>query len=488
MITILDVLNALFTDGIDQLAEDTGVLHLKIQVTNSRNLRNEKRFEIPIQEIVNFWSNIQVKPSIHQSDENNLVYLDSENGENNHYYSEIPVVQKNNRASFSRRILQPIETISENEQILYSLYTPSFRYINFIINKDEDEKEEFKVLILRSLKRYTRRNSFLHSMNDVEDENNTDSIIQLDQDEFSYFKDLFHYEGYENFNKIDNFTAQQFLDALKLSQILDIIISQININLKTLKIVSKDNIPIDSLKNRASSFSFVLAYNNNIPFAIPKSIAEFIGQKITRRNRMSDGNIEPPRKMYEKNLVNLYCLAMSSESAFVQYIYFYHILEFFFTELFIKYVSKEIYDQMTDPGFSYNDNRQVYSLAEEASKLINIKNSGNELKSLVLVLNKFIPNFDDFKKEIDDKKINNIKYEAWSPEFLGREKLIQWTDKDFHNSIAKRIYSVRNSLVHAKSSEKTYRQQDNEEELWHEVLLIKTAAEFVIKNSTEKLE
>lgn len=166
-------------------------------------------------------------------------------------------------------------------------------------------------------------------MNDVEDENNTDSIIQLDQDEFSYFKDLFHYEGYENFNKIDNFTAQQFLDALKLSQILDIIISRININLKTLKIVSKDNIPIDSLKNRASSFSFVLAYNNNIPFIIPKSIAEFIGQKITRRNRMSDGNIEPPRKMYEKNLVNLYCLAMSSESAFVQYIYFYHILEFF---------------------------------------------------------------------------------------------------------------------------------------------------------------
>ena len=63
------------------------------------------------------------------------------------------------------------------------------------------------------------------------------------------------------------------------------------------------------------------------------------------------------------DVVDYYKLALSSNDAYIKYISFYHIMEYFYDEVFKKKMINDLRDKITNPGFSYKNDDKVYEMA-----------------------------------------------------------------------------------------------------------------------------
>lgn len=257
----------------------------------------------------------------------------------------------------------------------------------------------------------------------------------------------------------------------------------------TLLIIQSENSSID-LKKALTSYSYTYMRNLQIPFKVYK-FQDTLPILNRETKNIDDIEFEAPKRLYNSDLVDYYQLAVSSLDPFVEFISYYHIIEYLYDDVFREHQINSLKQAITAPTFSYKDDDKVFSVIQtilKDNKLVRENGSGNEQQSLNYVLNKYITDIDAFKNRFTEDELN---YYRQNTAKFSKGNQIDW-DKEYKkviNAISTRIYKNRNSLIHSKSSKKdeTYHPYKDREELKKEIPLIKSIAETIIEINSEYL-
>lgn len=211
---------------------------------------------------------------------------------------------------------------------------------------------------------------------------------------------------------------------------------------------------------------------------------------LSRLSQQQERTIyDTPKRRYNSILIDYYNLSLSTNDPFVAFISYYHIIEYFFGEVFKERQINLIKEKITSPRFSYQNDENIYALAQDVIKLnrqVREDGGGNELQTLKFVLEKYIHERTDLTEELSDDDIhyyeNNKVTFSDGPKINVNEPLTKTIGR-----IANRIYRTRNSLVHSKSTriDLMYHPYEHKELLTKEIPLIKTIAEIIIEKSSE---
>jgi hypothetical protein len=256
----------------------------------------------------------------------------------------------------------------------------------------------------------------------------------------------------------------------------------------TLKVNSSTKKSESEFQDLSNACLFQLSYNLNIPIIQVKFFDEFYGaDRILRVRRSKIEELDPPRRKYIHELISHYQLAISTESAPLQYLSFYHILEYFYESVFNEDLIQNVKNELTKPDFSFNrkvDITKIISLIKKRIKVNSEEFSFDELEALKLTLKKFFPDFEKIKEELNlyNKELLNF-YKNNKVSFSdGNMVNLENTNlEDIYSNLTKRIYLTRNSIVHSKDGNKPkFLPFYHEKDLWKEIPLIRFIAEEII--------
>lgn len=290
------------------------------------------------------------------------------------------------------------------------------------------------------------------------------------------------------FRRTLNFFRYMDIDEeeITLEKVLPRIIDEVS-----LKIRSNDSYSQSNFKKLMTSFSFNFMYLSNISLIEYKDIGEIFRLNTSVRTRFDINQINnPPLREYIVDVIDYYKLALSSNDSYIKYISFYHIMEYYYDEIFKKKLVKDLKSKITHPNFSYKDDDKVYDIALFIKNRIKINvqdGQGKELKSLNFVLKEFI-DIEELKKRIDELDNNAILYYKTEKVPFCNAPIIPWNDmQGVYTKLSQRIYYTRNSLIHSKSGKnsKRYHPYKNENQLQKEIPLVMAVAELIIINSSK---
>ncbi|MFF0890587.1 hypothetical protein [Streptomyces sp. NPDC003456] len=235
----------------------------------------------------------------------------------------------------------------------------------------------------------------------------------------------------------------------------------------------------------ANSFLFHAAYNTDMAARIGLDPV-FRAQAIQRVRRTQFDALEAPRKTYETDLVHHYLMGVAAEIPLLEYLAYYHIAEHYFVEVFNEDLVNQVRSSITDPSFSTRRDKDIQSIiriVNKAQRQVKDEGGVNEQRSLRLVLDRFV-NLDRLATDLDAYDASLVDYYATSDApFAGASKAtIRGADEEAaRNAIAKRIYKVRNALVHAKEGElPKYAPFAHDDELAREIPLMRFTAEQIV--------
>lgn len=257
---------------------------------------------------------------------------------------------------------------------------------------------------------------------------------------------------------------------------------------QTLKIRSSIDRKIEQLTDLATSFCFHLSYNVNLTIIIQRSLDDYkrVGT-ISRFRRRRIDDLDPPRRLYQNNLVYSYQMAVSAESPLLEFLSYYHIAENFFESVFEDSLVENVRTRLTAPDFSYRRKKDIKALIKEITKALKFRDDNiifNEQEALRLTLEKFveIETLVTKLKEYDEKLLDYYKTHRVS--FSGGCSVNFDSCQDdnlIYKELSTRIYKTRNALVHSKESEKSrYTPYYDDSELIQELPLLRFIAEEII--------
>lgn len=258
--------------------------------------------------------------------------------------------------------------------------------------------------------------------------------------------------------------------------------------------------PKDNFLSFTKSYLFNIAYNLDLVLK-PITSPDILFPKHTFQNIRRVANIEelmPPRLLYKNELTEQYYMALASSDSFIKFIGFYHILEYFFEDVYNEELLKNIQKILQHPGFSSKRKKDVIKLIDTIKKK-NHQNKedfqGSELEALELTIRKYI-NLAELIQNISTYDSTIIDYYCNHEITFSKGDSINLHDVSndkLPKKIAARIYKTRNALVHNKSNEARlsergiYKPFKDNEELSKEIPLMRFLAESIIVNSAESL-
>jgi len=262
----------------------------------------------------------------------------------------------------------------------------------------------------------------------------------------------------------------------------------------TLKIRSREPMSSDRFSKLATSFLFNLSYNLDIAIIEVKFLHELARYRITRIRRSRIDEIEPPRRIYNPDLVYHYQMAISTDSIPHQFLSFYHVIEHFFYDIYHEDLINTIKAKITSPDFSYKRKRDLENLIRLISQKMKYEDEEllyNEQEALYLTMKKYvildnlIAKLREYNESlIDYYQENKVSFSKGSPinfSFHDTEKIFK--------QIADRIYKTRNSIVHSKEGGKPrYVPFRHDKELSMEIPLIRFITEEIIIGTSEVME
>lgn len=262
----------------------------------------------------------------------------------------------------------------------------------------------------------------------------------------------------------------------------------------TLQISSKTNKILQEFESVSSSFLFTLGFNTDLSL-LPTNITEDFTRavKINRLRRSRIEDVEVPKRKYIQDLILFYQKGISSESADLQYLSFYHILEHFFEKIYNEDLLKSVRDKLTTPSFSYKRNPDLNSLIKTIQDKLRYKNEEfqiNEPEALRLVLEKFIFDFEELKQEINTYDSGLLEYYKTNEISFSKGNRVNFYEEknNILKNLSERIYKTRNSIVHSKETEKVkYLPFKHDKELSKELILLRIIAEKMIIGSSKEL-
>lgn len=257
----------------------------------------------------------------------------------------------------------------------------------------------------------------------------------------------------------------------------------------------KKDIDKNKLNDYINSFLFNFCYNYGYSFRIMNSLDELLNIRYRNKNSSyKSEELDAPRLLYKQDLTEQYHMAVSSEDPFVQFIGFYHIMEYFYEEIYKEGVVNNVKEILLDPGFSTKRKKDIMKLVDLINKKRTESTAGSELEALELTLRKYI----DIEKIIE--KLNEIDediieyYKNNKVNFSNGDAIDLIGDKKhIFKKLANRVYKTRNSLVHSKSNEVRlnergiYKPFKDSKALLKEIPLLKVISEEIIIKSASEL-
>lgn len=292
------------------------------------------------------------------------------------------------------------------------------------------------------------------------------------------------------FHRLRNQRFRENLANMDLFEVLKSIIPR----LKTLQITTEAEKHKNEFEVISLSYLFNLSYNTDLSF-LPNSFIDDLNRTIRigklRRSRIED--VDCPKRKYETDLILYYQKGISSESIDLKYLSFYHIIEHFFEKIYNDDLINSIKNELTKPSFSYKRNKDVSGLIKVVQEKLRYKNEEfqiNEPEALQLVIDKFIPDFNELKIELNSYDNTLISYfKSQEIEFSNgnRVNFDESRDKILKN-LRDRIYKTRNSIVHSKETEKSkYLPFKHDNILQKEIFLMRIIAEKIIIGSSKEI-
>lgn len=277
-------------------------------------------------------------------------------------------------------------------------------------------------------------------------------------------------------------------------------LSRVTKGVLSLKIQTADAMSETSLYQYANSLLFTIAYNTDYTFKIIHSLPELeIGRgRTTRRHYMRLDDIETPKLFYSSELIEQYNLALSSDDPFVKFIAYYHIMEYFFDDVYSGELIRNVREILLHPGFSVKKPKEINKIINAVQKKTRASRDefqGTELEALELTIKAFV-SLAELKDNLNDWGSDLIEYyrtheiifskgDTFDLNDLGNEKLPK--------KIAARIYKTRNALVHHKSNNTRIKERGvyhpfkDDQELAREMPLMRLIAEAIMIKSAEEI-
>ncbi len=263
------------------------------------------------------------------------------------------------------------------------------------------------------------------------------------------------------------------------------------LRLTSLKMQFDNETTVPQMKKHASAFEYLFMYKRGYALFEVSDISTLLRMEGGGRSRVSVID-EAPRRSVNPEVLEFYSMALAAEDPFTIYISFYHIIEYYFDEIYQKKLVDDMKEKITSPDFSYKDDKKLLELASFVSKRMKSDDEagkGNELESLKYVLATFAP-IEELKNKLNEINPTLVQfYSDKSVSFAGKQQLkIAWNDMEgVYSSLAKRIYAIRNALVHSKSgqNDKLYKPLKHKAILYKELPLIRVVAELIITKSGE---
>ena len=278
---------------------------------------------------------------------------------------------------------------------------------------------------------------------------------------------------------------ERFLEESEASLIK--FIRLISMRFLTLKITSDKKQSPSQFSKLTHAFLFHIGYNLDVAL-VPQRLLEEIARRgrITRMRRSRADEIDPPRRIYNEDLVQHYLLAVSTDNPVIEYLSYYHILEHFYEAVFNDDLLENIKTKITGPGFSYKRKKDIGQLINIIKRSLQIRSETitfSEREALRLCLSKYVslPELISKLSEYDESLLDY--YSTTKVGFSGGNEVgLESNDEDaVFKLLAKRIYATRNALVHSKDGDKTkYTPFKDDRVLVKEVPLMRFVAEMAV--------
>lgn len=120
----------------------------------------------------------------------------------------------------------------------------------------------------------------------------------------------------------------------------------------TLKIKTEDNKNFLEFEQLSNSYLFHMAYNFDVSIIETKLLEEFVSTERLERVRRNNDIIDPPKRKYMLDLVHHYQMAVSTESPYLKFISYYHIMEHFFEKVYNEELVRLVQNEVSSPSFS----------------------------------------------------------------------------------------------------------------------------------------
>lgn len=282
-------------------------------------------------------------------------------------------------------------------------------------------------------------------------------------------------------------------------RLFDMILKVIRVAL-SLKIKTTESTSSTDLFKYANSLLFTLAYNTDGVYKIVHSLADVEsgkGRPMPRRHlRVSE--IESPKLFFISELTEQYSLALSSGDPFVKYIAYYHIMEYFFEEIYSGALIKSVREVLLHPGFSTKSPKEinkVINLVRQKTRATKDEFQGTELEALELTIKSFV-SLEQLRDDLSSYNSGLLEYYKSHEITFSNGDCIDLNDfknERLPKKIAARIYKTRNSLVHHKSNSTREKERGiyhpfkNDKELSQEMPLMRLIAEAIIIKSAEEI-
>ena len=284
---------------------------------------------------------------------------------------------------------------------------------------------------------------------------------------------------------IDYFRRYDSEEQLSFYSLLPKLVGELSLKIETNNVTR-----INVFRNYKTSFVFQFMYRSGLPLVEFTDIDDMFHLNRAVREQVDFTQLDtPPLREYTSDVVDYYKLALASTDPYIKYISFYHIMEYFYDEVFKKKMITDLRDRITHPDFVYKDDEKIYEIAlfvKNRMRMDDKSGLGDERESLKYVLSEYVP-IEVLKTRISAIDANAVQYYQTSKVAFCNAPTIPWTDtQGVYTQLAKRIYFTRNSLVHSKSgkNQDRYKPYSDEIQLQKEIPLVKAIAELIIINSS----
>lgn len=201
----------------------------------------------------------------------------------------------------------------------------------------------------------------------------------------------------------------------------------------------------NALRSIAEAGLFNVSYARGVALSLSRSWERSYFRLGIRRN----SDIQFPRRTYNSDLLAYYHLALSSDSLILAYLSLYKILEYFYISTAEAVLHDRLKDKLAAPNFTH---RHTAQLRELISIVRRFDQRTDEKKMLANVIARyFMP--DEIADWVREHESATDQHYTASYTVLGLPHKLDLNPDRVSSSLAKRIYHVRNALVHNKEGE-----------------------------------